>query len=469
MASFVRVQGGVGVFACMLLVAQTATAQDVPLERIAFGSCAHQDRPQPIWGPIVANKPQLFLFIGDNIYGDTKDMTILKKKYELLGAMPGYQTLLKACPVLATWDDHDYGLNDAGADYAQRVQSQQIFLDFFDVPKDSPRRKQEGIYDAKIFGPADKSVQVILLDTRYHRDPLKRNTKVSPQFGNYVGNTDPKATILGAEQWRWLEEQLRKPAKVRLFVSSIQVVPEDHGYEKWMNFPLERERLLKLLKDTKAGGVIFLSGDRHLAELSVMDGGVGYPLYDLTSSGLNQGFKKWRKHEVNRHRVASMNYGDNFGLITIDWSAVDPLIRMQIRDADGEVTIQHKAPLSLLQPGALKAKSLARAKLATGEPLTAEVVAQHLNKKCTVELEVQATGSSATLVFLNSAPDRTAEENFTVVLDKEAQDKLKKAGITSMRAEYEGKQIRVTGTLTLFRERPQIIVSDPAQIEVMKK
>ena len=78
------------------------------------------------------------------------------------------------------------------------------------------------------------------------------------------------------------------------------------------------------------------------------------------------------------------------------------------------------------------------------------------------------TGSSATLVFLNSAADRTAEENFTVVLDKEAQEKLKKAGITSMRAHYEDKRIRVTGTLSLFRERPQIIVSDPAQIEILK-
>ena len=59
-----------------------------------------------------------------------------------------------------------------------------------------------------------------------------------------------------------------------------------------MNFPHERERLYKLLRDTRAGGVVLLSGDRHLAELSVTDAGLGYPLFDLTSSGLNQGSPK---------------------------------------------------------------------------------------------------------------------------------------------------------------------------------
>jgi alkaline phosphatase D len=101
--------------------------------------------------------------------------------------------------------------------------------------------------------------------------------------------------------------------------------------------------------------VVFISGDRHLAELSMMDGGVGYPLYDLTSSGLNQAFRGWRRHEPNRHRVASMNWGDNFGMILIDWSQKDPLLRLQIRDWEGEVTIQQRVPLRYLQPGALKA------------------------------------------------------------------------------------------------------------------
>jgi len=146
-------------FCCVIgllsLLGLTSHAQE-PLSRIAFGSCAKQDQPQPIWESVVAMKPQLFLFIGDNIYGDTEDMAVLKQKWDLLGAQPGYQKLKQTCPVLATWDDHDYGANDAGADYAKKRESQQLFQDFFDVPKDSPRRKQEGVYHAEVFGPPGK-------------------------------------------------------------------------------------------------------------------------------------------------------------------------------------------------------------------------------------------------------------------------------------------------------------------------
>src|SRR5437879_10728615 len=95
-----------------------------PLSRIAFGSCAHQDRPQPIWAPIVATRPELFLFIGDTIYADTEDIKVMRAKYAKLAAEPGYQKLLKTCPVLATWDDHDYGGNDAGAEYPKKRESQ---------------------------------------------------------------------------------------------------------------------------------------------------------------------------------------------------------------------------------------------------------------------------------------------------------------------------------------------------------
>lgn len=333
-----------------LMIVWLFAQNEKPLERLAFGSCAKQDREQPIWEPICALKPQLFVFLGDNIYADTEDMQVMKEKYARLAEKPGFKKLQAACPILATWDDHDFGKNDAGGDYPKREESQKIFLDFWGEPPDSPRRKRQGVYDAKLFGPEGKRVHIILLDTRYHRSPLKR----SELGAGYVPNPDPAATILGEAQWKWLEEQLRVPAELRIIASSIQVVAEDHPFEKWMNFPRERERLFKLIRDTRAAGVLFISGDRHLAELSMMDGGVGYPLYDLTSSSLNSSSRTWRKYEVNRHRVATMNWGDNFGMIEIDWSRKDPLIRLQIRDAEGEVTIQQKIYLSTLQPGVIK-------------------------------------------------------------------------------------------------------------------
>ena len=250
-------------------------------------------------------------------------------------------------------------------------------------------------------------MQVILLDTRYLRSPLKKRDKTAPDAGPYLPSDDPNATFLGETQWKWLEEQLKVPAKLRILASSIQVVAEDHGWEKWMNFPRERERLFKLIRDTKANGVVLISGDRHLAELSLMDAGIGYPLYDLTSSGLNQASSRWRPLEENKHRVSTMNVGNNFGLIAIDWDRPEPLISLQIRDEDGDITIQQKVSLGLLQPGGLKEKVSAVPKIVdTGAPLSAEEIKKRVNEKVTLELTVQATGMSTTLLFLNSAPDR---------------------------------------------------------------
>src|SRR5262245_53217116 len=177
--------------------------------------------------------------------------------------MPGFQAIRRACPILATWDDHDLGANDAGSDYPRKEESQRIFLDFFGDAVDSPRRYRPGVYDARVFGPEGRRLQVILLDTRYFRtSPLKRDVRTLMSQGPYIANKDPDATILGEDQWRWLAEQLKVPAEVRIIASSIQVVAEDHGWEKWMNFPRERERLFTLIRDTGAQGVILLSGNR---------------------------------------------------------------------------------------------------------------------------------------------------------------------------------------------------------------
>jgi alkaline phosphatase D len=449
----------------------TWAGETTVLSRIAFGSCARQDKPQPIWDAIVAAKPDLYLALGDNIYGDTQNMDVMKQKYDQLAAVPGFQRLKKACPILATWDDHDYGVNDGGADFPKKDESQQLFLDFWGFPKDSPRRTQKGVYSAATFGPPDKRVQVILLDTRYFRSKLQKKPGKTPfNEGPYEPSDDPKATMLGETQWAWLEEQLKVPARVRILVSSIQVVAQDHGFEKWMNFPLERERLYKLLKDTKAAGVVCVSGDRHLAELSMMDTGIGYPFYDLTSSGLTEASPRWRKLEVNKHRVATMNQGNNFGLITIDWSRSDPLLRLQIRDQEGEVTIQEKLPLSLLQPGSMKGKGFASVVRINDKLFTPDVVKEMLNKEVTLQMKVAATGQakSGDLVFLNSAADFRSDDNFTIVLNKDAQDSLSKAGIASPRTHFEGKAIRVVGTLSMYNGRPQIIVSAAEKIQVVK-
>jgi alkaline phosphatase D len=271
----------------------------------------------------------------------------------LLAAQPGFARLRALCPILATWDDHDFGKGDAGGDFPAKRASQKEHLDFFGVPADSPRRKREGIYDAATFGPAGKRVQIILLDTRYFRSPLIPAPKGNPTRAKYVPNPDPAVTLLGPEQWKWLEARLREPAELRVLVSSIQAISEEHGAECWANFPAERKRLFRLIRDARANGVIILSGDRHHAEISRLrpddPAGVGYPLYDFTGSSLNRGPKRLPNGEANRHRISELYLENNFGLISMDWARSNPLIEVRIHSESGNVVMKEAIPLSTLR------------------------------------------------------------------------------------------------------------------------
>ena len=318
------------------------------LTRIHFGSCVKQTQPMPIFEKIVNDRPEVFLMIGDNVYADTDDMEVMRAKYAQLNADSGFSKLRATCPILATWDDHDFGLNDAGADYAKKQESQKIFSDFWGDPLNSPRRQRPGVYDSQVVGPEGRRVQIILLDTRYFRGSLKTGER--RVGGPYYPNDDPAVPMLGEAQWRWLEEQLRQPAEIRLIASSIQFIAEAAGQETWSNLPAERQRLIDLVAKTGAEGVIFLSGDRHWSDLSVQREGVPYPLYDLTSSSLNQPHKRGTPTE-NRYRETDQTYHQaNFGVVEIKWSGDETTIELRIQDAENQMRIRKQVALSELQP-----------------------------------------------------------------------------------------------------------------------
>lgn len=330
---------------CGLALSNAADGEEPPVARILFGSCVKQDRPMPIFKTIIDRKPELFLFLGDNIYADTTDMDVMQAKYAKLKADAGFAHLLRTCPVLAIWDDHDYGANDAGAAYPKRTQSQQIFVDFWNDDADSPRRQRPGIYDAKIFGPAGKRLQIILLDTRYFRGPLKTGER--RVGGPYLPSDDASVTMLGEPQWKWLEEQLCTPADVRVIATGIQGIAQAAGQETWSNLPHERQRLFDLI--AKASGVLLTSGDRHWAELSVEKDSVPYPLYDLTSSSLNQIHPRGTPTD-NRYRAIPTTYHqENFGEIFIQWDQPDPQLHLRVLDIDGNVQLEKQLSLSQLQ------------------------------------------------------------------------------------------------------------------------
>ncbi len=300
--------------------------------RIAFGSCLHQGRDQPIWDAVNAREPDIFLFIGDNIYADTTDPANMQLKYDMLGNQPGYRKLTSRAKVFATWDDHDYGENDAGRDYVMKDPSKDMFMSFFNIPADSPIRGREGIYQAERLSAAGLDVQIILLDTRWFRDPLTRLEDRVPGKGRYGSVTDTNLTLLGEDQWAWLEEQLREPADLRILASSIQVIPRDHNWECWINMPHERDRLFNLIGKTGANGMVILSGDRHLGEISVLDEGVPYPITEITSSGMNMalgGSNGRYIEEYNRYRAGPLTTANNFGLLTIRPGA-DPVVHVDL-------------------------------------------------------------------------------------------------------------------------------------------
>jgi alkaline phosphatase D len=321
--------------------ASRAVRSDGSLTRIAFGSCINT-QAHPMLERTLTLPFDLFILLGDNIYADTTNAAVMARKYRVRKESAFFQALRKKAPVLATWDDHDFGRNDAGSNYVMRVESQKLFLDFMDDPADSPRRKREGIYDSYLFGPPGKRVQVILLDTRYFRSTLATGeNNVVPSGGKYIPHPDPNVTMLGEAQWKWLEEQLRVPAELRIIGSSIQFISEFSGAEAWANMPREKQRMLDLLKKTKANGVLFISGDRHWAELSRLDRDGIYPLYDLTSSALTEEHKRGTP-TPNRFRDGPTYHDTNVGLMTIDWRAKGPVVLLQLLDRNGTVRIEKK-------------------------------------------------------------------------------------------------------------------------------
>ena len=319
----------------------------LPVTTIGIASCANQDTPQPLLGIAANYKPDYFIFLGDNIYGDTDNMDTLRAKYQRWGAQPYFQELKKATRLFATWDDHDYGVNDGGREYSKKEASKEVFLRFWGEPAETARRQRPGIYTSYRFtDPKSKrTLQLIVLDTRTFRSPLVKHTVLSYK-NDYRPDASPGNTFLGAEQWAWLEEQLRQPADLRLIASSIQFAHEYNGYESWTNFPNEVEKMVQLIATTRANGVVFLSGDVHWGEISVLKSPVCYPLYDLTASGINT---EWDSVEPNRNRLGEACREHHFGLIEIDWSAADPLVSLQVRDGTGRTRVKSAVRLSRLR------------------------------------------------------------------------------------------------------------------------
>ncbi len=287
------------------------------LSQIAFGSCSRQNLPEKqLWSEVNDLEPDLWIWLGDNIYGDTENMEVMKSKYNMQKSHKGYQQLLEKSEVLGIWDDHDYGDNDGGKEFPAKDASKEAMFSFLDISENHPARNRKGAYQSYLF-EGNKRIKIILLDARYFRDSLKWNW---PAPGKKEAIINPTGKILGDEQWNWFEQQLSEP-DIDLFIvcSGIQVIPKEHVFEKWANFPQEYKRFLNTISSIESP-LILLSGDRHISEVSRIElSDQKYPVYEFTSSSLTSPMDD-EEDEPNQYREKNIIYEPNFAHLDISWS-----------------------------------------------------------------------------------------------------------------------------------------------------
>lgn len=337
----------------MLLAAVATVSDALPLpnqgvSRIAVGSCLDPQEPLDILNTIDRAQPELMIMSGDNVYAEDEsadpELASLATAYQTLAAAPAFKQLRQSTPILATWDDHDYGLNDAGGEFPHKTQAKTLFQAFWQIPPEDHSRTRPGIYRSIMLGDPPERVQVILLDTRSFRSPLKKPW-LPLLNGRYIPQDADDQSMLGDAQWLWLERELSKPADVRILVSSVQVLAEGHNWEAWRMLPKERTKLLDMVADA-TGRVIILSGDRHLAGLYRLPQSDGGSLWELTSSSLNLPLSKIATNitrETGRHLVDDPFYDANFGWIELDWH--QRILNLEIRDENNQPVRQAKLPL----------------------------------------------------------------------------------------------------------------------------
>ena len=269
--------------------------------KIGLGSCNNQNYPTPAWDALEDENLNTFFFLGDNVYGDipSGELDYLKQSYDLFGSV--IPTWLKKTELLVIWDDHDFGLNDGGASYKYRSQSQKLFNDFWNIPQADERRSREGIYFSASKLITNKKVLIIGLDTRYFRSDLIK------KGDTYQANTDPTSTILGREQWNWLKDQLSQPHDVLILATSIQLLATNHRFEKWANFPHERAKLISMLEKLDST-VLIVSGDRHRGGIYKRGN-----LIEITASSLNRGLPPYP--ETDELLLGETHTVHNYGLI----------------------------------------------------------------------------------------------------------------------------------------------------------
>ena len=301
---------------------------------IGFGSCLTQERSMPIFNIIKAENYDLFLMLGDNVYGDSEREDLLELREAYDKQRQNFDSFNFNFPFEAIWDDHDYGLNDAGKEYIFKEDAEQLFLDFWNIPEDDIRRTRPGLYFEWIENIDGIEVQMLFLDTRYFRDALlPTDERGAAGKERYLPQTDTSTSMLGDVQWNWLEKKMATEVDHRIIVSSIQFLAMGHGWEAWKTLPHERQRLIDLIDQSSSDTVLFISGDRHRAGLYQLSSDSGKNIFEMTSSSLNLSFTN--EEEAGPLRIGPTFVDENYGEILLN--KLTNKIIVNLKDNQGKV------------------------------------------------------------------------------------------------------------------------------------
>ena len=320
----------------------------LPLSFFAHGSCADQRKPQRFWRTLLGLRPELFIFNGDIVYGDCYDnwaCSSLPQAWRQLFTNSHFADARATLPMTGMLDDHDYGANDCDASNPNKAFAKEIFLERFGAPPTDVRRTRGGLYTVHTLGPSGQRTQIIMLDTRWARSPFVQTSCYMcagmERYVPYNSSASARHTILGEEQWAWLGGVLAMPADLRIVVSTVQVLALDHGWERWGLIPTEVNRLVSLIRTSRANGVVLLSGDRHTGGIYTLprgsafggSGGSGggdgagvaapYDLIEVTASSLTHSVRLDTSEvdEGGHYRIGPLTHQNNFGTVAVDWEA----------------------------------------------------------------------------------------------------------------------------------------------------
>ncbi len=311
--------------------------ENAPDFKVAFGSCnyineAEFDRPGKPYGSgysifesINSKNPDIMIWGGDNNYlreADWDSKTGIYHRNTHSRSIKEMQPLLAKTQNFAIWDDHDFGPNDSDRSFYNKNLTLEAFKNFWANKSYGMSPEQnDGNYSTFNWGDA----QVFLLDDRFFRSPNDRITG--------------EKTMLGKAQFEWLIDALSfSKASFKIIVIGGQVLNEFADTENYGHFPEEKQKLLKEILDNKIKGVLFLTGDRHFAEMSVLQREGTYPIYDWTVSPFTSGIaSKEVINEENKFKVKGSTFvQNNFGLLSFSGSKETRQMKLSLFDKDGK-------------------------------------------------------------------------------------------------------------------------------------